>query len=97
MPNGKICGKIAFPLGIRKVLNLGRKAEKQVQNENYTEDWALGSHPRVSDSLDLSLSINIVKFSYTPCRWSFKLVVHCLWCQGQRRFLPFAHYSFPGL
>ena len=33
-------------LGIRKVLNLGLKAEKQLQNENHTEDWALGSHPR---------------------------------------------------
>ena len=26
--------------------NLGLKAEKQLQNENHTEDWALGSHPR---------------------------------------------------
>ena len=25
-------------LGIRKVLNLGLKAEKQLQNENHTED-----------------------------------------------------------
>ena len=33
-------------LGIRKVLNLGFKAVKQLQNENHTEDWALGSHPR---------------------------------------------------
>ena len=33
-------------LGIRKVLNLGLKAEKLLQNENHTEDWALGSHPR---------------------------------------------------
>ena len=33
-------------LGIRKVLNLSLKAEKQLQNENHTEDWALGSHPR---------------------------------------------------
>ena len=33
-------------LGIRKVLNLGLKAEKPLQNENHTEDWALGSHPR---------------------------------------------------
>ena len=41
--------------------------------------------------LILSLSINIVKFTYTPCRWSFELVVHCLWCQEQRRFLPFVH------
>ena len=31
---------------IRKVLNLGVKAEKPLQNENHTEDWALGSHPR---------------------------------------------------
>ena len=29
-------------LGIRKVLNLGLKAEKPLQNENHTEDWALG-------------------------------------------------------
>ena len=33
-------------LGIRKVLNLSLKAEKQLQNENHTEDWALGSDPR---------------------------------------------------
>ena len=33
-------------LGIRKVLNLGLKAEIQLQKENRTEDWALGSHPR---------------------------------------------------
>ena len=33
-------------LAIRKVLNLGLKAGKQLQNENHTEDWALGSHPR---------------------------------------------------
>ena len=30
-------------VGIRKVLNLGLKAEKQLQNENHTEDWALGN------------------------------------------------------
>ena len=30
---------------VRKVLNLGLKAEKPLQNENPTEDWALGSHP----------------------------------------------------
>ena len=28
--------------GIRKVLNLSLKAEIQLQNENHTEDWALG-------------------------------------------------------
>ena len=38
-------GKQYF-LAIRKVLNLGLKAEKQLKNENLTEDWALGSHPR---------------------------------------------------
>ena len=32
--------------GIRKVLNLGLKAEIQLQNENHTEDWVLGIHPR---------------------------------------------------
>ena len=32
-------------LGIRKGLNLGLKAEKQLQNKNHTEDWALGIHP----------------------------------------------------
>ena len=31
---------------IRNVLNLSLKAEIQLQNENHTEDWALGSHPR---------------------------------------------------
>ena len=33
-------------LGIRKVLYLGIKAERPLTNENRTEDWALGSHPR---------------------------------------------------
>ena len=74
-------------LGLRKVLNLGLKAEKQLQNENHAEDWELGSHPRDNGHVThytyvLSLSINVVKFSYTLFRWSFKLVVHCLWCQG---------------
>ena len=32
-------------LGIRKALNLGLKAERPLQNENHTEDWALDSHP----------------------------------------------------
>ena len=45
--NGKICAKVAFhSYCIRKVLNLGLKAEKQLQNENHTEDWALGRHSR---------------------------------------------------
>ena len=29
-----------------KRLNLGLEAEKQPQNKNHTDDWALGSHPR---------------------------------------------------
>ena len=41
----KFAQKLHF-LGIRKVLNLGLKAEKPLQNENHTEYWALGSHPR---------------------------------------------------
>ena len=41
----KFARKLHF-LGIRKVLNLGLKAEKPLQNENHTEDWALGNHPR---------------------------------------------------
>ena len=40
--NDKFCRKVALLIGIRKGLNLGLKAEKQVQNENHTEDWALG-------------------------------------------------------
>ena len=35
--NGKICAKVA--------LNLGLKTEKQLQNENHAEDWALDSLP----------------------------------------------------
>ena len=42
---GKFARKYHF-LGVRKVLNLGFNAEKQLQNENNTEDWALGSNPR---------------------------------------------------
>ena len=41
----KIARKWHF-LGIRKVVNLSLKAEKQFQNENHTEDWALRRHPR---------------------------------------------------
>ena len=40
-------------------LNLDLKAEKQLQTEKHTEDWALGSS---HDSLDLSLCIYVVKF-----------------------------------
>ena len=132
------------------MLNLSLKAEKQLQNENHTEDWALGSHARdkvhlhslqmvklvvhclwcqvqgrfsqfcpyflasnvgIRKVLNLSLkaeksskrkpyrglSTNRVKFNYTPCRWSFKLVVHCLWCQVQGRFSQFCHIFWPGL
>ena len=48
--NGKIFAKVTFPIfglkfGIWKVLNFGVKAEKQLQNENHAEDWAVGSHP----------------------------------------------------
>ena len=32
--------------GLSSPLNLGLKADKQLQNENHTEDWVLGSHPR---------------------------------------------------
>ena len=45
--NGKICAKVAFPR-YTEMLNLGLKAEKQLQSENHTEDSALGSHPRDS-------------------------------------------------
>ena len=38
-------GKWHF-LGIWKGLNLGLKIEKQLQNKNHIEDWALGSNPR---------------------------------------------------
>ena len=44
--NGKISGKVAFPSYMESVKFSGLKAEKQLQNENRTEDWALGSHPR---------------------------------------------------
>ena len=40
--NDKFFRKVAY-LDIRKGLNLGLKAEKQLQNEYHTEDWALGS------------------------------------------------------
>ena len=33
-------------LGIRKCLISGHKAEKELRNQNHTEDWALGCHPR---------------------------------------------------
>ena len=37
---------MAKRLGVWKVLSLGLKAEKPLQNENHAEEWALGSHPR---------------------------------------------------
>ena len=43
--NDKFYRKVAF-LTYTKVLNLGLKAEKPLQNENHTEDWALGCLPR---------------------------------------------------
>ena len=46
--NGKICAKVAFPRYTESVkFSIGLKAEKEIQNENHTEDWALGSHPRL--------------------------------------------------
>ena len=32
-------------LGIQNEFNLGLKTEKQFQNKNHTEDWALGYDP----------------------------------------------------
>ena len=43
----KFARKLHF-LGIRKVLNLGLKSKKPFQNENHTEDWALGSLPWIN-------------------------------------------------
>ena len=34
--------------------------------------------------------LKILTITHTPCRLFFKLVVHCLWCQGQRRFSQLA-------
>ena len=64
------------------MLNLGVKAEKQLQNENHNEDWALGSHPRDKwsrDSLDNDIIFNLTILS-------LKRVLNYLWCQAQRRF-----------
>ena len=38
-----------FFIGIPKGLNLGLKAEKQLQNKNRSKDWGLGSPPRDND------------------------------------------------
>ena len=43
--NGKICAKVAFPSYTESVKFRSQSREK-LQNENNTEDWALGSHPR---------------------------------------------------
>ena len=43
--NGKICAKVVFPRYTESV-KFKSQTEKQLQNENHTEDWALGSHPR---------------------------------------------------
>ena len=34
-----------YGICIRKCLISGLKAEKQLRNQNHTEDWALGCHP----------------------------------------------------
>ena len=44
MDNRKICVKVAFPM-YTESFTLGLKPEKQLQNENHTEDWTLGSRP----------------------------------------------------
>ena len=43
--NGKSYAKVPF-LRYTESVKFSLKAEKQLQNENDTEDWALGSHPR---------------------------------------------------
>ena len=45
MEKRQIYWKVAF-LMYTKWLILGLKAEKQLRNQNHTEDWALGCHPR---------------------------------------------------
>ena len=47
--------------GIRKVLNLGLKAEKQLQNENNTDDWELGSHPRIRPKI-----LSLKSYTHVP-------------------------------
>ena len=47
--NGKICAKVAFPRYTESVKfrsQIRNRNQKQLQNENRTEDWTLGSHPR---------------------------------------------------
>ena len=55
--NDKVYRKVAILMCIRKCLISGHKAEKQLRNQNHTEDWALGCHPRdnhqTRDSSDL--------------------------------------------
>ena len=41
---------------------------------------------RFSFSQNTEISQSKVEMPYTACRWSFKLVVHCLWCQLQCHF-----------
>ena len=43
--NDKVCRKVAI-LVYGKRLFSGHKAEKQLRNQNHTEDWAVGCHPR---------------------------------------------------
>ena len=43
--NGKFSGKLAFLWYMRKNVNLCLKARNQLQNQNLTEDWALGFNP----------------------------------------------------
>ena len=45
--NDKFIEKVTFLRYVMwKGLNLGLKARKLFHNQNHTENWALGSHPR---------------------------------------------------
>ena len=43
--NDKVYRKVAI-LMYMEMSNFRPQAEKQLQNQNHTEDWALGFHPR---------------------------------------------------
>ena len=72
------------------MLNLGLKAEKPLQNENHTDDWALGSYPRDNGHLtksSLTLPADgLLNWLYIACGVKDNAV-----------FRSFGHNFLPGL
>ena len=82
------------------MLNLSLKDEIQLQNENHTEDWALGSHPRdnghvpVEKPTILFLSKTIPLIKHLSSHLSLLLVFVTSPTREQEKYLCLLH-CFP--